>query len=60
MARFAEEKKDDGIVYWEAGLSNVELPALSTLPKMIVFDKDGTMIVNLMSFSNAVVFLSAL
>jgi len=42
MARFAEEKKDDGVLYWEVGISDILLPSFQTRPKMIVFDKDGT------------------
>ena len=59
MARFAEEKKDDGVLYWEAGLSDVELPSFPTRPKMIVFDKDGTddEMMNLVS-ANTAVFLT--
>ncbi len=37
---FAEEKKEDGVLYWETGDSGVQLPVFKTRPKMIVFDKD--------------------
>lgn len=57
FAQEEEEKKDDsivyreaslsdehdGVVYWEAGFSDAHLPSFSTRPKMIVFDKDGTL-----------------
>jgi hypothetical protein len=40
MPMIADEKKDDGLLYWEAGNSGVQLPEFKTRPKMIVFDKD--------------------
>jgi hypothetical protein len=40
MPMIADEKKDDGFLYWEAGNSGVQLPEFKTRPKMIVFDKD--------------------
>lgn len=43
MSQYEEEKKDDGILYWEPSFNGFEpLPSLKTRPKMIVFDKDGT------------------
>jgi hypothetical protein len=43
MSQYVEEKKDDGILYWEPSFNGFEpLPSLKTRPKMIVFDKDGT------------------
>jgi hypothetical protein len=43
MRQYEEEKKDDGILYWEPSFNGFEkLPSLTTRPKMIVFDKDGT------------------
>ena len=38
--RLAEEKKDDGVLYWKPTFTEVNLPAFSRPPKMIVFDKD--------------------
>ena len=37
----AEEKKDDGILYWEPSFNGFQLPSFKKRPKMIVFDKDG-------------------
>lgn len=42
---YDEEKKDDGILYWEPSLKDeIQLPSFSRLPKMIVFDKDGAFV----------------